>query len=416
MMNSLDNMKHLLKLMESSHDQEYKTPKEHTYSELAKEIANMVTQEGHALDFTDLQGVADHVNATLHWDAMDSGDPEHEVDGSDIASVLPEIQTMLQAALEKLRDQASTDTGVAADLQDSSYDHIQRAIDDISQVVMQEEKLNELSPELLGRARDKSISRASDIANRLRSEFADHPFDRTSSYTKKEVDRADKFHRGMEKAADRDEEDRFAEEVKVHGERFDSKMDFSVDGESYTYALHVEDDEEARRMFHYVFDAAGNSHKLDWSRYNIAPDQRDLELWVKLGMPTREDAGLSGPLDSEILAQMAQEQLDEACGDAPEMAMSADQEVVYSKTHRKGDASVTVSATAKDSQQLEDILRMAGMDPALAQSHMPEPEVPEMPAVVEPEAPYTAPADISYSTDSGSLKQHLLSRMQGYLR
>ncbi len=347
-MNSLDNMKHLLKLMESSHDQEYKTPKEHTYSELTKEIANMVTQEGHALDFTDLQSVADHVNATLHWDAMDSGDPEHEVDGSDIASVLPEVQTMLQAALEELRDQASADTEVAADLQAGSYDHVQRAIDDISQVVMQE--------------------------------------------------------------------DQVAEEVKVHGERFDSKMDFSVDGESYTYALHVEDDQEARRMFHYVFDAAGNSHKLDWSRYNVAPDQRDLELWVKLGMPTRKDAGLSGPLDSEILAQMAQEQLDEACGDAPEMAMSADQEVVYSKTHRKGDASVTVSATAKDSQQLEDILRMAGMDPALAQSHMAEPEAPDAPAVVEPEAPYSAPADISYSTDSDSLKQHLLNRMQGYLR
>ena len=95
--------------------------------------------------------------------------------------------------------------------------------------------------------------------------------------------------------------------------------------------------------------------------------------------------------------------------------------VTYSKTKSKGDASVTVSANASSMQELHDVLRLAGI--TLPKQEEPEAEVsgdeePETAVIVkpdseeEPEAPCGSDEDPSYTTD----KQTIIDRLRDTLK
>ena len=71
-------------------------------------------------------------------------------------------------------------------------------------------------------------------------------------------------------------------------------------------------------------------------------------------------------------------------GFGPEVMPGAEsqetEDVTYSKTKRKGDASVTISANAKSMQELHDVLRLAGITlPKDKELPMDEPEQEEQP-------------------------------------
>lgn len=88
---------------------------------------------------------------------------------------------------------------------------------------------------------------------------------------------------------------------------------------------------------------------------------------------------------------------------------TSDENVTYSQTKRSGDASVTVSANAKDMEELHRILKLAGLNvPALAGEHEAEVEVEEPCGCqdMEPEVevpPGPQPLAFKYSTDKTAL-------------
>lgn len=88
--------------------------------------------------------------------------------------------------------------------------------------------------------------------------------------------------------------------------------------------------------------------------------------------------------------------------------------VSYSKTKRKGDASVTVSANASSMQELHDVLKLAGITlPADKEIKMDEPEVePESPCCgsEEPKGP-TMLKMPSYSTDKSVIINALKDKL-----
>lgn len=116
-MDSLDNMKQLIETV-SQLDQPKKTgmlkenyryPTDYTYSELAKLISDYVIDNELDLDFDNLQSVADELNATLHYDRLDAGDPEVELDAGHIESVLPEVHQYLMGEIEATDPETAPD-------------------------------------------------------------------------------------------------------------------------------------------------------------------------------------------------------------------------------------------------------------------------------------------------------------------
>ena len=149
----------------------------------------------------------------------------------------------------------------------------------------------------------------------------------------------------------------------------------------------------------------GGTRKELLAKYRKTKNSKDAEAARKAGATQKE-------------LKKARDSVEEACGDMPlQQPETHDQtSITYSKTHVHGDASATVSATAKNIEELESVLRLAGLDPNLAQAHEVEPAVEPEHKTAHIDMPYSAPADIGYSTDAGQLKQHLLNQMQGYLR
>ena len=80
--------------------------------------------------------------------------------------------------------------------------------------------------------------------------------------------------------------------------------------------------------------------------------------------------------------------------------------VTYSKTKSKGDASVTISANAKSMQDLHDVLKLAGITLPADHPSMQEPE-----AEVEADCGCSEPEDPSYTTD----KQAIIDRLRDTL-
>ena len=108
------------------------------------------------------------------------------------------------------------------------------------------------------------------------------------------------------------------------------------------------------------------------------------------------------------------ESLNECGCDSSEMSAQADTSINYSKTHTQGDASVTVSANAKDLSQLQAVLRLAGVDADFAQAHMHEPE-PEVEPEPDMPMPFGVRQDARYSTDAEFIRDQLRQRMQGLM-
>lgn len=108
--------------------------------------------------------------------------------------------------------------------------------------------------------------------------------------------------------------------------------------------------------------------------------------------------------------------MNEACGDMPMQQPEIEDQtsITYSKTHNQGDASATVSATAKNLEELESVLRLAGVDPDLAQVHHAEPE-PVAEPEPQPAMTFGTSGDHSYSTDAEFIRDQLRQRMQDYL-
>jgi len=71
----------------------------------------------------------------------------------------------------------------------------------------------------------------------------------------------------------------------------------------WTYDVWEDDDGDVRKKFHSA-KKAGQEVDMDWSPYDT-PQDKDWQLWIDLGMPTREQLGLRGPMRSEDLLALA---------------------------------------------------------------------------------------------------------------
>ena len=86
--------------------------------------------------------------------------------------------------------------------------------------------------------------------------------------------------------------------------------------------------------------------------------------------------------------------------------------VNFSQTKRQGDASVTISAQAKSMEELHSVLKLAGIDPHVADNHAhPEVDV-EIEPVADPGCGCDSTDDISYSTDKQALADMIRQKMQ----
>jgi len=72
----------------------------------------------------------------------------------------------------------------------------------------------------------------------------------------------------------------------------------------WTYDVWEDDDGDVRKKFHSA-KKDGQEVDMDWSPYDT-PQDKDWQLWIDLGMPTREQLGLRGPMRSEDLLKLAQ--------------------------------------------------------------------------------------------------------------
>ena len=75
--------------------------------------------------------------------------------------------------------------------------------------------------------------------------------------------------------------------------------------EGYSYEPYEDEDDDVRKIIHMVRLPSGKQVRVAFTPYaRMTP--RDLELWVRLGMPQGD--GRSSSLDSETLEQMAADQ------------------------------------------------------------------------------------------------------------
>ena len=83
---------------------------------------------------------------------------------------------------------------------------------------------------------------------------------------------------------------------------------FEANGRPYTYIAREEredfDGEGAHnvKIYHEVYDGQKRI-PMDWTSYSI-PTKEEVRTWVELGMPDRRQAGINGPLNSEILQRL----------------------------------------------------------------------------------------------------------------
>lgn len=124
-MDSLDNMKHMLKLMENAGELHHGDPADFTDSDLAQLISDTVTAGELDLDFDNLSSVADELNATVHWDRMDFADDiaDAEFTAGQIEAVLPQVSDLLA---DQLAD-------IDADAAPGDHDRITAALEQIQQ-------------------------------------------------------------------------------------------------------------------------------------------------------------------------------------------------------------------------------------------------------------------------------------------
>ena len=97
------------------------------------------------------------------------------------------------------------------------------------------------------------------------------------------------------------------------------------------------------------------------------------------------------------------------------MGMDADNNtnVSFNQSKKIGDATLNIHATAKDMEELQKVLQMAGLDPEGAEKHMPEPDSVKV-VSVDP-APAPCGDDVKYSTDKQALVDVLRNKLQSRL-
>jgi hypothetical protein len=70
----------------------------------------------------------------------------------------------------------------------------------------------------------------------------------------------------------------------------------------YAYITDIDEEEDNRKIWHMLKTPEGKTIDIDFTPYEYMT-RDDVELYIKLGMPKRQDVG---PLDSEKLQKMAQ--------------------------------------------------------------------------------------------------------------
>jgi hypothetical protein len=78
-----------------------------------------------------------------------------------------------------------------------------------------------------------------------------------------------------------------------------------IEYKGFKYETEPLEDEDTRKILHYVVSPSGKRADIDWSSWEYMT-QEDFELWLHAGMPSRKDAGSIGPLDHDALAKLAQ--------------------------------------------------------------------------------------------------------------
>jgi len=106
------------------------------------------------------------------------------------------------------------------------------------------------------------------------------------------------------------------DEYKAHTPSYEKPVDegfggssFSVvvNGQEWKFESNEEDyDEDTTKIWHYVYSPQGEKHFMDWSPYDD-PSKEDVELFIRLGVPTREQLGLRGPMRHEDLVKYARQ-------------------------------------------------------------------------------------------------------------
>lgn len=92
------------------------------------------------------------------------------------------------------------------------------------------------------------------------------------------------------------------------GESFgDEAFSVIVNGQEWKFTSNEEVvDRDSSKIWHYVYSPQGQKHFMDWSPYDN-PSKEDVELFIRLGVPTREQLGLRGPMRHEDLVKYARQ-------------------------------------------------------------------------------------------------------------
>jgi hypothetical protein len=140
---------------------------------------------------------------------------------------------------------------------------------------VEEEQVNELSSDLLGRYKKGASA------------------DATAADKKGDYKQGDKRFSGIVKATKK----QFANDKKVKEGLGD--VEFDVDG--WKYRAEEEDEGDVLKLYHSATSPEGKTVDIDFSPYETMTPKL-FKLWVKLGMPERQG---SGPLNKETLLKMA---------------------------------------------------------------------------------------------------------------
>ena len=76
-----------------------------------------------------------------------------------------------------------------------------------------------------------------------------------------------------------------------------------IEYKGFKYETEPLEDEDTRKILHYVVSPSGKRADIDWSSWDYMT-QQDFERWLHAGMPSRKDVGSIGPLNSEALDKL----------------------------------------------------------------------------------------------------------------
>ena len=89
-------------------------------------------------------------------------------------------------------------------------------------------------------------------------------------------------------------------------------MGYNYNGFTYVPWTDVEED-ECIKICHDVITPEGQRVHMDWSPYS-RPTEADFQLWIALGLPTREQLGLNFNFDGRDLEAASQSLANETAG------------------------------------------------------------------------------------------------------